>query len=209
MSIKLINIKKNINGEKILSDINLNLEYGKIYGLTGPNGSGKTMIFNLICGFIKPTSGKILIDDLDISKKDIFPSSIGALIENPKFISSLSGYQNLSLLASIRKIATEDTIDNLLKQFKLIDQKNKKFSKYSLGMKQKLGIIQAIMEDPKIIILDEPFNGIDSESVRLIKNMLIKMKENGKLILLASHIQSDLEDLCDNIYYIEEGKVLN
>ena len=208
MEIKIKKLTKVINGNIILDNINLNLKSGKIYGFIGRNGSGKTMLFNAICGFIIPTSGSIIIDGNNITDNHIFPNNVRALIENPKFISSLSGFKNLKLLASINNSISDDDINSTLKQLGLINQKNKLVSKYSLGMKQKLGIAQVLMENPDIMIFDEPFNGLDDNSVEKLKKILIEAKKNDKLILISTHIKEDFEKLCDEVYKLDDGKIV-
>lgn len=209
MKIELKNVSKFINNNVILNDINLSLESGKIYGFIGRNGSGKTMLFNIICGFVNVTEGQVIINNLNITKEKIFSKDIRALIENPKFIPNLSGYKNLKLLASINNIVTNQEIENVLKEVGLFEEKDKLYSKYSLGMKQKLGIAQVLMENPKIMIFDEPFNGLDDESTKKIRKILLAQKKEGKLILIATHIKEDIENLCDVIYKLDNGKIIN
>lgn len=209
MKIELKNVSKFINNNVILNDINLSLESGKIYGFIGRNGSGKTMLFNIICGFVNVTEGQVIINNLNITKEKIFSKDIRALIENPKFIPNLSGYKNLKLLASINNIVTNQEIENVLKEVGLFEEKDKLYSKYSLGMKQKLGIAQVLMENSKIMIFDEPFNGLDDESTKKIRKILLAQKKEGKLILIATHIKEDIENLCDVIYKLDNGKIIN
>lgn len=208
MKIEIKNLCKKFNDNLVLNNINLTLNSGKIYGFVGRNGSGKTMLFNAICGFIKPTSGEIFVNNVNINEKGVFPKEIRALIENPKFIPSLSGYKNLELLASICNIISNDEIIKTVDDVGLSDEKDKLVSKYSLGMKQKLGIAQVLMENTDIMIFDEPFNGLDDESAKRIRNILKQEKSNGKLILIATHIKDDLDDLCDEVYRLDNGKVV-
>ena len=181
-------------------------EEGKIYGIVGRNGSGKSLLFKTICGFLTPTSGKVIVNDIDIYKSKTFPPETRALIEKPNFINSLSGFENLKMLVDIKKIVGVKEIEDTLSLVNLENEKNKKFGKYSLGMKQKLGIASVLMENSKIIILDEPFNGIDKSSIQEIKNYLLKIKSD-KIIIIASHIESDIKDLCDVIFEMDLGKV--
>lgn len=193
----------------ILDHINITLEDGKIYGFIGHNGSGKSMLFRILCGLIEPSSGTVFIDGIDIHQKGIFHTSIGALIERPRFLENVSGYQNLKLLADINHKIDNEEIMRVLKIVGLFDEKDKKFRKYSLGMKQKLGIAQAIMENPKILILDEPFNGLDKRSVDLIRNVIKSFKTQNRIIIIASHIVEDIRFLCDIVYELDEGKIIS
>ena len=161
----------------------------------------------MICGFFTPTKGEILIDGVNIIKEKSFPKDTQALIENPKFIPDLSGLQNLKLLAKIQNKISEKEILETLEKVNLLKEKDKNFSEYSLGMKQKLGIAQVLMEDPKIIILDEPFNGIESETTKKLRDLLLEEKKRGKLILLATHIEEDLKTMVDELYEFNAGIV--
>lgn len=207
MKIKICKLSKIIDKNIILNDVNMNLESGNIYGFIGRNGSGKTMLLKMICGFVNPSSGNILIDDESIFQKNYFNNNIRALIEKPKFIDSLSGFDNLKLLANINNTIDDNTINYWLDKIGLLDEKNKLYSKYSLGMKQKLGIIQVLMENPPIMIFDEPLNGIDEKSANIVRDILLKEKENGKLILISTHIKEDIETLCNVIYKFDNGNV--
>lgn len=207
MKIKVEKLNKNFKNNDILKNVNLNFESGNIYGLCGRNGSGKTVFLKLLCGLYVPTAGHIYYDDQEISLNNNYQFKIGALIENPTFFSNLSGYENLKILADIRKEIGKEEILKALNDVNLISEKDKKFGKYSLGMKQKLGIAQVLMENPKVLILDEPFNGIESATVIKIKDLLLKMKKNDKLIIISSHIKEDLYELCDQIFCFDNGEV--
>lgn len=207
MKIELKNINKSFEDIPIIKNVNLKLEQGNIYGFIGSNGSGKSVLFKMICGLYKPTSGSIIIDDLDITLEDCFIDSMRALIEKPNFISSMSGFENLKLLASIQNKIGEKEILKALEDVNLLNEKDKKYYKYSLGMKQKLGIAQVLMEDPKIIILDEPLNGIEEKTALKIRDLLVMEKEKGKLILIASHIKEDIYGLANIIYKIDDGEI--
>ena len=207
MKIEICKLSKIIDKNIILNDVNMNLESGNIYGFVGRNGSGKTMLLKMICGFVNPSSGNILIDDESIFQKNYFNNNIRALIEKPKFIDSLSGFDNLKLLVNINNTIDDNTINYWLDKIGLLDEKNKLYSKYSLGMKQKLGIVQVLMEDPQIMIFDEPLNGIDEKSANIVRDILLKEKENGKLILISTHIKEDIETLCNVIYKFDNGNV--
>ena len=207
--IKVKNLTKKIGNEEVLKDININLNCGKIYGFVGRNGSGKSILFKTLCGFITPTEGEVKVNNIDIYKENTFPDSTRALIEKPNFIDDISGLENLKLLAKIQNTITEEDILKYLDLFELTKYKDKAFKNYSLGMKQKLGIIQVLMEDPKIIILDEPFNGLEEQSVNLLRNILLEEKKKNKLIVIASHIKEDIDILADEIYRIDGGKIID
>ncbi len=207
MKIVLKNIKKEYKKNIILEDVNIEFEDGNIYGFIGRNGSGKSLLLKLICGFIVPTAGQIIYDDKILNKDIVVPPSTRCLIERPQFIPTLSGYKNLELIANIKKIITKEEIERALKNVGLYEEKDKKYYKYSLGMKQKLGIAQVLMENPKIIILDEPFNGIDYESVNKIKKLLLEEKEKGKIIIISSHIKEDINELSNKIFEFDNCKV--
>lgn len=208
MEIVINNLSKKFKEEQILKDINMTLKSGNIYGIVGANGSGKSVLLKIICSFYLPSEGNVLIDGINYCSNNDFPKDIRALIEKNAFIPDLSGYENLNLLAKIQNKIGKNEIENALKIVNLYEEKNKKFSKYSMGMKQKLGIASVLMEDPNIIILDEPFNGIDEESKEKIANELIKIK-NEKIIIITSHIKEEIDKLCDKVYIMKEGKVIN
>lgn len=166
MKIELKNISKEFNSSTVIDNINITFNEGKIYGLIGRNGSGKSVLLKMICTFYEPSSGEILYDGVNINKNKDYPPSTRALIEKPNFLPELTGKKNLMLLASIQRLIDDKEIDEALKKVDLYDERDKKFHKYSLGMKQKLGIAQVIMEDPKVLILDEPFNSLDLKSAK-------------------------------------------
>ena len=205
MEIKVNNVSKKFNQVEVLNDINVKFKSGKIYGLIGRNGSGKSVFLKMLCGFYKPTVGEILYDGVDIVKSGLFPPSTRALIEKPNFLPDLSGLENLKLLASIQNIVSEEEIIQTLERVNMIKDKDKKYSKYSLGTKQKLGIAQVLMENPEIMIFDEPLNGIEKETALKIRNILKEEKNKGKLIIIASHIKEDIEGLADIIYEFDGG----
>ncbi|GAA0067135.1 TPA: ATP-binding cassette domain-containing protein [Clostridium perfringens] len=202
--VEICNLTKDIKGTKVLNKVNLQLESGKAYGIVGRNGSGKSMLFKAICGLINTTEGSITVFDKDI-KNGSFPDDIGMIIENPGFLPQYSAFKNLKILASINNKISDERIKETIALVGL-DPKNKKsVKKFSLGMKQRLGIAQAIMEDPKLLILDEPMNGLDSDGVEQIRKLLLKLKANSVTILLASHNSDDINKICDYVYYIENG----
>ncbi len=207
MKIEVSNVSRKLGNEEVLKNINLELEPGKIYGFIGRNGSGKTMLFRTICGFLKPDTGYVKVDGRDLYKNNEFPKDTAALLEKPNYISDLTGFENLKLLSKIKNIINDDQIMETLKLVNLENEADKKFKKYSLGMKQKLGIAGVLMESPEIMILDEPFNGLDDESTEKIRKILLKEKEKGKLILIATHIKEDIEILGDVIYKMDKGVI--
>ena len=210
-NIVIKNVSKSFDGIEVLHDVNLDLEEGKIYGFIGRNGSGKSVLFKIICGLYYPTSGSVLVDGVDIHKKDVFPNDMRVLIEKPNFLPNLTGLENLKLLASIQNKITEEDIILILDKLNLKKDMNKLYHKYSLGMKQKLAVAQVLMENPKMMIFDEPFKGIEEKTVEVIKKILFEEKKEGKIILIASHIKEDIEELADadTIYFVDNGSVNN
>lgn len=206
--IEVKNLFKKIDGNTILDNINLQLDYGKIYGFQGHNGSGKTMLFRAICGLINIDSGEIIVDDKKINGNNFLPD-VGLLLENPSFINGLSGFMNLKMIASIRNIIDENRILEVLDIVGLTDAKDKLYEKYSLGMKQRLAIANVIMEDPKILIFDEPTNAIDKDGVEILKEIIIKERKKGKLILLSSHEKGIIDELSFCVFNMEDGKIIS
>ncbi|CCY79596.1 aBC transporter related protein [Mycoplasma sp. CAG:877] len=210
-NIVIKNVSKSFDGVEVLHDVNLDLEEGHIYGFIGRNGSGKSVLFKIICGLYYPTIGSVIVDGIDIHKNDIFPNDMRVLIEKPNFLPNLTGLDNLKLLASIQNRITEEDIILILDKLNLKKDMNKLYHKYSLGMKQKLAVAQVLMENPKMMIFDEPFNGIEEKTVEVIKKILLEEKKEGKIILIASHIKEDIEELADadTIYFVDNGSVNN
>lgn len=208
MEIILKNLTKELNGNRVVNNVNLSLHAGKIYGLCGYNGCGKTMLMRLIAGMICPTMGTVTIDGKQLGKDMDFPPKMGVLIENPAFLGNYSGYENLRLLASISGISNSDMIEDVLERVGLSDSAKKKYRKYSLGMKQRLGIAAAIMEKPNLLILDEPMNALDTDGVRRTKEILREERNRGTLVIMTCHDRAILEDLCDEIFNIEQGTVM-
>ncbi len=194
-----------IKKDAILQHVNMNLEYGKIYGLVGRNGSGKTMLMKCICGFVKPTSGEIFVEGMKIGKDVDFPQNVGIIIETPGFIPYYSGYRNLKILAGLRKRIGKQEVMETLEIVGLKGAEHKLVRKYSLGMRQRLGLAQAMMEKPDIYFLDEPMNGLDNEGVEEMRDILLRLKKEGKTVLLVSHNNEDIQTLCDEIYNISHG----
>ena len=207
MKIEVKKLSKEFKNNVVLDNVQITLESGNIYGFVGRNGSGKSVLLKVLCGFYKPTSGNVFFDNIDIFQNDSFPPDTRALIEKPGFIADLTGYENLEMLASVQGKIGSKEIEKALDDVNLTSEKDKKFGKYSLGMKQKLGIAQVLMEDPKVIILDEPFNGVEEDTVKKLRNLLKKEKEKNKLIIIASHIKEDIESLVDIVYTFDNGKV--
>lgn len=208
MTIEIINYNKTLKKKKILTDINLKLESGKVYGFYGRNGSGKTMLFRAISTLIYPTSGDIKIDGKSIIHDDFDLRNLGILLEDPGFYPYLSGYENLDLLYRINHKSNPNYILDWMQRIGLDGVEYKKYKEYSLGMKQKLRILQAIMEDQKIIILDEPTNGLDEKSVILVRQIIKELCTKEKIVLIASHNKDDLKILCDEIIKIDDGKIM-
>ncbi len=207
--IKVENVTKKFGDDTILENITIDFEKGKIYGIIGRNGSGKTVLFKLIIGFLKPTRGRILVEGKEIGKDIDFAEQTGMIIETPGFLSAFNGYKNLEYLAAIKKAIGKKEIQESMIRVGLDPKSKKKVGKYSLGMRQRLGIAQAIMENPDILILDEPMNGLDKQGVEDVRKILLKLKEEGKTILLASHNKEDIEILCDEVYEMDDGKFAN
>ena len=205
--VRLEDYCKSFKSAEVLKNINLTLESGKVIGLKGKNGSGKTMLMRAISGLILPTSGKVYINDKELGRHISFPPSIGILIENPSFISNYTGFKNLKILASIQNRISDDEIRDARRKVGLDPDDKRTFKKYSLGMKQRLGIAAAIMERPDIVILDEPINALDEAGAGLIKGLLDELKANGSLIIIACHDTEELNYLSDEIYEIYDGEI--
>ncbi len=205
--IEIEHVTKKFGGETVLHDIDIAMEQGNVYGISGNNGSGKTVLMKCICGFLPVTSGRIRVNGKRIGIDIDFPESMGVIIETPGFLTNISGMRNLEILAGLQnKIGREGIRDAILKAGLDPDLK-KAVSKYSLGMRQRLGIAQAIMEDPEFLILDEPFNGLDKHGVADIRKLLLGLKAQGKTILLASHNSDDIRILCDKVYEMDGGRI--
>jgi ABC-2 type transport system ATP-binding protein len=205
--IKVDDVTKKFGSDTALNHVSIEFEKGKIYGIVGRNGSGKTVLFKTIIGFLKPTSGKVIVDGKEIGKDIDFANNIGIIIETPGFLKSYSGYKNLEYLASIKRVIGKAEIQESMQRVGLNPNDNKKVGKYSLGMRQRLGIAQAIMENPDILILDEPMNGLDNKGVKDVREILLNLRDEGKSIILASHNKEDIEVLCDEVYEMDQGNL--
>ncbi len=207
MKLIVDHVSKTIKGIDILTDISMVLTSGHIVGFQGVNGSGKTMLMRLISGLIRPTNGTVSIDGKVLGKDISFPPSIGTLIENPAFLDGYSGFENLRILASIHNRITSENIKATISAVGLDPESHKAYRKYSLGMKQRLGIAAAVMEHPELILLDEPTNALDVDGVAMVKEIIQKEKDRGALIILCCHDSEVLNALADEVYHIQEGKL--
>lgn len=203
----LQNIGKSFKNESIISNIDLSIKSGTITGIIGRNGSGKTVMLKILCGLMRPSVGTVIINGEVMGDYRRHPDNIGAVIENPGFIPYRSGYKNLKYLADIQKKIGKEEIRAAIKKVGLDPDSKKHVSKYSLGMKQRLGIAQALMEHPDLIILDEPMNGLDKQGVEEIRNLLIDLKKQGKTIIITSHNSEDIDILCDDVYEMDRGDI--
>ena len=206
--VELIEVTKRIKQATVIDNVTETLYGGSIVGLKGINGSGKTMLMRLISGLIKPTSGLVKINGKVLGKDISFPESIGMLIENPAFLDHYSGFKNLELLASIKQIIGSEKIRETITRVDLNPDDGKHYQKYSLGMKQRLGIAAAIMESPDIVILDEPTNSLDSDGVQIVKDIVTEERDRGALVVLANHDYEILKFLSDEIIEIKQGQVV-
>mgnify|MGYP001154837293 FL=1 len=206
--IEVQNVVKRFRDQVVLKNVSISFEKGKIHGIVGRNGSGKTVLFKCICGLMHPEEGVILVNGKRVGRDVDMPEDIGAIIEAPGFLPNYSGYKNLRFLANIRRKIGKEEILNVLKTVGLDPESRKHVGKYSLGMRQRLGIAQAIMEDPEILILDEPMNGLDNAGVQDIRALLLELKAQGKTILLASHNHEDVAALCDTVHEMDGGVLL-
>lgn len=204
--IRVENVTKRFGDVVALDHINVRFESGNIYGIIGRNGSGKTVLFKTIIGYLKPTDGRVVVGEKEIGKDIDFADNMGIIIENPGFLSRYTGYKNLEYLASIRKWIGREQIRESMERVGLDPDSRKKVGKYSLGMRQRLGIAQAIMENPDILILDEPMNGLDNQGVKDVRSILLECKREGKTIILASHNKEDIDALCDTVYEMDHGR---
>ncbi|MCX8723270.1 ATP-binding cassette domain-containing protein [Lactobacillus sp. B4005] len=207
--LELTNVTKKINDETVLNDINLKIDQGKIIGFVGTNGSGKTMLFRAILGLIKISSGQVILKGQEVGLNTERQVNVGAIIETPGFIKSYTALKNLQYLASIKNIVGKDEIIAAMKVFDLEKVKDKKVKKFSLGMRQKLAIVQAFMEKQELLVLDEPTNGLDKESVQIFENLMKQLRARGVTVLLASHDDRVIKSVADEYYQIDGGKIVS
>ena len=209
MVIKLTNVSKVIKKAKVLDNVNLELTSGKVYGLKGKNGSGKTMLMRVICGLISATEGTVEIDGKILGKDMTFPDSVGVLIENPAFIGNYTGFKNLKVLASIQNRVDDEHIREVIHQVGLDPDDKRPYRKYSLGMQQRLGIACAIMEHPDLILLDEPINALDPSGVARVETIVRDERERGAIVVVACHDAEELDLLADEIFVMAEGRLIS
>ena len=209
MKIKVDALTKKIKGTTVLENISYEFTGGNIYGVVGKNGSGKTMLLRELAGLIHPTVGTVRVDGRRLHHDLSFPPNLGLIIEKPEFINYLTGFENLKLLAEIRHIASDETIRDFMKMFSLDPDSKQSMKKYSLGMKQKIGIIQAVMENPDLLILDEPFNALDEDSVEMLRELLRQYQKDGKLIIITSHHKEDIDAISSHNLLLKDGKLVH
>lgn len=200
-------LTKSFKGKTVLEDVNMRLQEGRIYGIVGDNGSGKTVLLKLICGFMKPDSGTVTVNGKVIGKDADFPENTGIIIEAPGFLPNYSGMKNLEYLASIRGKIGKEQIEAAMKTVGLDPSSKLRVGKYSLGMKQRLGIAQAIMEDQQLLILDEPMNALDKDAVEEMRRLFLRFKASGKTMLIVSHNEGDISTLCDEVYEFDGARI--
>lgn len=200
-------LTKSFKGKTVLEDVNMRLQEGRIYGIVGDNGSGKTVLLKLICGFMKPDSGTVTVNGKVIGKDSDFPENTGIIIEAPGFLPNYSGMKNLEYLASIRGKIGKEQIESAMKTVGLDPSSKLRVGKYSLGMKQRLGIAQAIMEDQQLLILDEPMNALDKDAVKEMRKLFLSFKASGKTMLIVSHNEGDISTLCDEVYEFDGARI--
>ena len=203
--ISVKNLSKDFGQERVLHNVTRDFEKGRIHGIVGNNGSGKTVLMKCICGFLIPTEGEVIVNGKRVGKDVDFPPGLGLIIEAPGFLPNMTGVKNLEILASLNKKIGLEEIAAAIRRVGLDPLMKKPVGKYSLGMRQRLGIAQAIMENPSLLILDEPLNGLDKHGVREMRQLIKGLKEQGKTILLASHNQGDIDELCDTVCEMDAG----
>lgn len=205
IAVSVQHITKRFGSDTVLKDVSMELEQGKIHGIIGRNGSGKTVLMKCICGFLRPTEGAAQVFGKTIGKDCDFAPNTGMLIETPGFLPHETGMNNLLWLAKLGKRASKDRVKALIEMVGLDSSLRKPVSQYSLGMRQRLGIAQALLDDPALLILDEPMNGLDKNGVRSIRELLLSLKKQGKTIILASHFAQDIDELCDTVCEMDQG----
>ena len=205
VAVSVQNVSRDFGQERVLHNISRDFEAGKIHGIVGNNGSGKTVLMKCICGFLIPTEGRIIVNGKHIGVDVDFPQDLGLIIETPGFLPNLSGFKNLEILASLNRKIGLSEVAGAIRRVGLDPLMKKPVSKYSLGMRQRLGIAQAIMENPTLLILDEPLNGLDKHGVKEMRTLIRGLRDEGKTILLASHNQGDIDELCDTVCEMDAG----
>lgn len=200
--IEMKDVSKSYKGLILFENTDLSIEKGKIYGLVGPNGSGKSVLFKMMCGFVFPDQGTVSVRGVQLGKQNRFPDSFGVIIDRPGYLGNKTGFENLKYLAMIQNQITDDQIKYAMTAVGLQPAARQKVKNYSLGMKQKLALAQAIMEDQEVLLLDEPFNALDIDSVEKIRDLLFALKEQVKTIVLTSHNQEDIDILCDHVFRV-------
>jgi ABC-2 type transport system ATP-binding protein len=200
--IELKQVSKSYKGIVLFENANLSIEKGKIYGLIGPNGSGKSVLFKIMCGFLFPDQGSVIVRGEELGKKNRFPQNFGIMIDRPGYLGNKTGFENLKYLAMIKEVISDEQIKEAMVKVGLQPATKQKVKNYSLGMKQKLAIAQAIMENQDVLLLDEPFNALDIDSVENIRRLLFSLKKDGKTIILTSHNQEDIDILSDHIFRV-------
>lgn len=208
MSVRLDHVSKRIRGRAVLSDVTLDIPSASIAAFAGPNGSGKTMLLRAIAGLLLPTEGKVVVDGTELGADAEFPSSVGLLIEYPVFLSHLTGFKNLELLASIKRVASHDDIAETLENVGLDPFDKRKVRSYSLGMRQRLGIAAAVMERPKLLLIDEPTNALDAQGVEMVKDVFTEARRSGSTVIFASHDREIVSQLADVVFELHDGALV-
>ena len=208
IAVSVQNVSKDFGQERVLKSVSRDFEAGRIHGIVGNNGSGKTELLKCSCGFHQPTEGKVIVNRKHVGRDVDFPPDLGIIIETPGFLPNMTGVKNLEILASLNKKIGLAEIADTIRRVGLDPHMKKPVGKYSLGMRQRLGIAQAIMENPNLLILDEPLNGLDKHGVREMRELIKGLKEDGKTILLASHNQGDIDELCDTVCEMDAGVMM-
>lgn len=207
MLIRFNRYTKILGSNRVIDDVSLSMKSGKVYGFKGQNGSGKTMMMRAVCGLILPTEGNVTIDDKIVGKDISFPQSVGLLLENPAFVNGYSGFKNLKMIASISKKIGDNEIAEAMEKVGLDPKDKRHYRKYSLGMKQKLGVACAVMEKPDLLILDEPLNALDEDGINCVKDIVREAKERGALVIVTCHDNEELYEMSDEIFILEGGRI--
>lgn len=207
MEIVVKEVTKVIQNNTVLDRITREFRSGKVYGLKGYNGSGKTMLLRVVCGLISPTRGEVFVDGKQLGKDMDYPQSLGILIENPAFLNDLSAFANLKMIAELNNLIGEEEIREVLCKVGLADRQNIRYRKFSLGMKQRLGIAAAIMEKPDILLLDEPTNALDEDGIQMVSRIVREMRADHRIVIVASHEKEWLQEISDEVIVMENGRI--